>query len=118
MHSLTVNLRDNGLAAFNPTIHPAVILKPLSAAKGTKDPQLLFCSGRLKTSGKLVIHQRATALNERFGDLALVDAWGIAGVKRLWGLSFAIIFEPQPVQMARAEGEAARRDRLLPTGHR
>jgi hypothetical protein len=48
-----------------------------------------------------------------------VDAWGIAGLKRAYGdLGCAIIFEQQPVQMPGAEGEAAKRDRLLPTGHR
>ena len=56
-------------------------------------------------------------LHERIGDDALVDAWGIAGVKRHRDLSCAIIFEQQPVQMPGAEGEAAKRDRLLPTGH-
>jgi hypothetical protein len=57
-------------------------------------------------------------INEWFGDDPLVDAPGIAGLKRAFGdIRSAIIFE-QPVRMSRPEGEAARQDRLLPTGHR
>jgi hypothetical protein len=59
------------------------------------------------------------SVETRNGDFALADARGIAGLKRVYGdLSCAIIFEPQPVQMLGAEGEAAKPDRLLPTGHR
>ena len=57
-------------------------------------------------------------VGECIGDLALVDAWDRGSEARLWGLSFVIISEPQPVPMLWAEGEAARRERLLPTGHR
>jgi hypothetical protein len=43
---------------------------------------------------------------------------GDRGTERLYeDFICAIIFEP-PVPISGAEGEAARRDRLLPTGHR
>jgi hypothetical protein len=58
-------------------------------------------------------------IDERIDDDALVDCpWDRGSEPRLWDSSCVIILGPQPVQMPGAEGEAARRDRLLPTGHR
>jgi hypothetical protein len=72
----------------------------------------------MTTSGQCTFPDRSS-LETHIGGDALVDAWGIAGVKRAYKrLCCGIIIEPQPVQMPGAEGEAARRDRLLPTGRR
>ena len=70
------------------------------------------------STAKKPTYQERSSVAKCIGDDALVDARGIAGGRARMGLSCAIIFEQQSVQMPGAEGEAARRDRLLPTGRR